>query len=87
MRWSISGVHLQHLALTINEELSLQENLLEDFEQDVDVSHNKMRAAQKRLKGILRNSGDCKCMLLAICLIAILLVVIIVGFKLIKLAV
>jgi SYP5 family syntaxin len=77
----------RHLALTINEELSLQENLLEDFEQDVDVTHNKMRAAQKRLKGILRNSGDCKCMLMAICLIAILLVVVIVGFKLIKLAV
>ena len=75
---------LQHLALTINEELHVQERLLEDFEEEVDVSHNKLRAAQKRIKGVLkRSSGDWRTMLLVAGLISLLVFVLLLAFNLI----
>ena len=74
---------LQHLALTINEELSLQEGLLERFEEEVDVTHSKLRVAQKRIKNLLRNPGDCKCTLLAALLMCVLIVIVLVAFKII----
>lgn len=75
---------LQHLALTINEELHVQERLLEDFEEEVDVSHNKMRAAQKRIKGVLKgSSGDWRGMLLAAGLVILLVFILLLAFKVI----
>lgn len=78
-------VVMQHLALTINEELHVQERLLEDFEEEVDVSHNKMRAAQKRIKGVLKgSSGDWRSILLAAALICLLIFVVLIAFKVIS---
>lgn len=75
---------LQHLALTIHEELHVQERLLEDFEEEVDVSHNKMRAAQKRIKGVLQGSkGDWRAMLLAAGLIILLVFILLLVFRLV----
>ena len=75
---------MQHLALTINEELHVQERLLEDFEEEVDVSHNKMRAAQKRIKGVLKgSSGDWRSILLAAALICLLIFVVLIAWKVI----
>lgn len=72
----------RHLALTINEELHIQEQLLEDFEEEIDVSHNKMRAAQKRIKGVLQGSrGDWRGMLLAAGLITLLVFVLLLVFR------
>jgi len=74
----------RHLALTINEELHVQERLLEDFEEEVDVSHNKMRAAQKRIKSVLKgSSGDWRGMLLAAGLIILLILILLLAFKVI----
>lgn len=74
----------RHLALTINEELHVQERLLEDFEEEIDVSHNKMRAAQKRIKGVLKgSSGDWRGMLLAAGLIILLVFILLLAFKVI----
>ncbi|KAL3156501.1 hypothetical protein ABBQ38_000801 [Trebouxia sp. C0009 RCD-2024] len=74
----------RHLALTINEELHVQERLLEDFEEEVDVSHNKLRAAQKRIKGVLKgSSGDWRGMLLAAGLIVLLVFILLLAFKVI----
>ncbi len=76
--------YVQHLALTINEELHVQERLLEDFEEEVDVSHNKIRAAQKRIKGVLKgSSGDWRGMLLAAGLIILLVFILLLAFKVI----
>ena len=78
----LTSCALQHLALTINEELHVQERLLEDFEEEVDVSHNKMRAAQKRIKGVLTGSnGDWRGMLLVAALIILLMVILLLAFK------
>ena len=76
---------LQHLALTINEELHVQERLLEDFEEEVDVSHNKMRAAQKRIKSVLKGSSrDWRGMLLAAGLVILLILILLLAFKVIS---
>ena len=48
---------MQHIALTVNEELDLQARLLDDLDEDVDVTHNRMRAAQKKLKSVMARSG------------------------------
>ncbi|DBA91860.1 hypothetical protein WJX77_007929 [Trebouxia sp. C0004] len=74
----------RHLALTINEELHVQERLLEDFEEEVDMSHNKMRAAQKRINSVLTGSSrDWRGMLLAAGLIILLIFILLLAFKVI----
>ena len=72
---------LQHIALTINEELGLQERLLDELDEDVDVSHSRLKAAQKKLSKVMKQSGSCRSMLVTIGLMLILMVVIIVCFK------
>ena len=73
---------LQHIALTVNEELDLHHRLLEDLDEDVEVTHSRMRAAQKKLKHVMRRAGKCRSMCFMIALMVILAVVIIIVFKL-----
>lgn len=68
----------------MNEELDLHQSLLEDLNEDVDVVHSRMRAAQKRLNTIMKNSGNCKCTCLAALLSVVLVFVVLLGFKIIK---
>ncbi len=65
------------MALTIDEELSLHNRLLTELDEDVDVTHGRMRAAQKRVRQILRDSGNMKfsCMAFGLALVLVLLVV------------
>ena len=66
----------------MKDELDLHVRLLDELEEDVDVTHSKMQAAQKRLRHVLQNSGSCKCMTLAIALAIVLVVVVVLVFKL-----
>ena len=72
----------QHIALTINEELGLQERLLDELDEDVDVTHSRLKQAQKKLGVVMRQSGSCRTMLVTIGLMVVLMVVIVVCFKL-----
>ena len=72
---------LQHIALTINEELDLHQRLLDDLDDDVEVSQSRMRAARKKLNLVMKNSGNCKSLCTTILLMVILAVIILVGFK------
>lgn len=67
---------LQHMALTIDEELSLHNRLLTELDEDVNVTHSRMRAAQKRVRQILRDSGGCKfsCAAFGLALMLVLLI-------------
>ena len=76
------GTAPQHIALTVNEELGLQARLLDELDEDVDVSHSRLRAAQKRLKHVLATSGNCRSLCITIGLMCILAVMILIGFKL-----
>ena len=69
------------MALTIDEELSLHNRLLTDMDEDVNVTHSRMRAAQKRVRQILRDSGGCKFSCTAFGLALILVVLIVLLFK------
>lgn len=76
---------MQHIALTINEELGLQERLLEELDEDVEVSHSRLKVAQKKLNTVMRQSGNCRSMLITIGLMFVLMIVIVVCFKLARL--
>ena len=80
----VLGPGLQHIALTINEELDLQQRLLDDLDDDVEVSQSRMRAAQKKLKLVLKKSGNCKGLCTSILLMVALAVIILVGFKILR---
>ena len=72
---------MQHISLAINEELDLHARLLDDLDEDVEVSHSKLRAASKRLRSVMQRSGSFKCTCLIILLGAILVVVIVLALK------
>ena len=74
---------LQHIALTINEELDLHQRLLDDLDDDVEVSQSRMRAAQKKLSLVMKNSGNCKGLCTSILLMVGLALLILVGFKIV----
>lgn len=75
---------MQHVALTINDELDLHQRLLDDLDDDVEVSQSRMRAAQKKLKLVLKSSGNCKSLCVSILLMVALAVVLLLGFKIIQ---
>lgn len=74
----------QHIALTVNEELDLHRRLLDDLDEDVDVSYSRLKAAQKKLKIVMKKSGNCKSMCFTILLMAVLAVVLVIAFKLVR---
>lgn len=75
----------QHIAVTIGEEVDLQTRLLTDLDEDVDVTQARLRAATKRIRHIIKHSSNWKCGVLIFLLIVVLTVVIVIGFKLLKL--
>ena len=68
----------QHIALQINEEADLHNRLLGEVHEDVDATSSRLRAAQRRLKTVMRKGAGCKTSLL-IFLLAVILVVVLVG--------
>lgn len=47
----------------------------------MDATSSRLRAAQRRLKIVMRKSGSCKATLLITLLLVILVVVVVIGFK------
>lgn len=78
---------LQHIALTIGEEVDLHTRLLDDLSDDVDVTHSRLRAATKRVRHVIRHSSNWKGGCFIFVLIVVLTLVIVVGFKLVRLLV
>ena len=62
----------------------MQERLLDELDEDVDVSQSRLKAAQKKLNKVMRQSGNCKSLLLIVGLMVILAIVLVIGFKLIS---
>lgn len=71
----------KHIALQINEETSLQNRLLEEFDHEVDATSSRLRAVQRKAQIILRRSGSLRTQVLMCLLLVILVVVILVAFK------
>ncbi|KAG6482063.1 hypothetical protein ZIOFF_058690 [Zingiber officinale] len=62
----------KHIALAVNEELDLHTRLINDLDQQVDVTDSRLQRVQKRL-AILnkRTKGGCSCMCLLLSIVAI----------------
>lgn len=76
---------LQHIALTIGEEVDLHTRLLEDLDEDVDVTHTRLRAATKRVRHVIKHSSNWKGGLFIFMLIIVLTLLLLIVFKVIKL--
>ncbi|WVZ56098.1 hypothetical protein U9M48_006677 [Paspalum notatum var. saurae] len=64
----------KHIALAVNEELTLHTRLIDDLEDHVDVTNSRLQRVQKRL-AILnkRTKGGCSCMCLLLSVVAIVI--------------
>ncbi|XP_028768935.1 syntaxin-52-like [Neltuma alba] len=74
----------KHIALAVNEELDLHTRLIDDLDQQVDVTDSRLRRVQKNLAVLnKRTKGGCSCLCL---LLAVVGIVVLVGviFLLIK---
>jgi SYP5 family syntaxin len=78
-------VSTKHIALTIGEEVDLHTRLLEDLDEDVDVTHTRLRAATKRVRHVLKHSSNWKGGLCIFMLIIVLTLLLLIVFKVIKL--
>ena len=68
----------KHIALAVNEELTLHTRLIDDLDDYVDVTNSRLQRVQKRL-AILnkRVKGGCSCMALLISVVAIVFLAVI----------
>eukprot|EP00252_Welwitschia_mirabilis_P005097 TRINITY_DN1550_c0_g2_i1.p1 TRINITY_DN1550_c0_g2~~TRINITY_DN1550_c0_g2_i1.p1 ORF type:complete len:234 (+),score=44.83 TRINITY_DN1550_c0_g2_i1:243-944(+) len=72
-------ISTKHIALAVNEELDLQSRLLDNFDQDVDLTASRLQRAQRRLAMFskkVKSGCSCMCLLLMVALIVILAVAI-----------
>jgi hypothetical protein len=73
----------KHVALQINEETALHNRLLDELDVEVGATGDRLAAAQRRLKQVMRRADGCKLQLLMCMLMMVLVLVILVGFKII----
>jgi hypothetical protein len=72
-----SIVNLRDASLTINQEVSLQNRLLEVVHESVDRVQERQLGTQDRLRNVMRNSGTCKLWMLIIFLTVVLVIVLV----------
>lgn len=75
----------QHIALTIGEEVDLHTRLLGELDEDVDVTHSRLRAATKRVRHIIRHSSNWRAGMCIAGLVVVLTLLLLVVFKVIRL--
>jgi hypothetical protein len=70
--------------VTIGEELDLHTRLLGDLEEDVDVTHSRLRAATKRIRHVIKHSSSWKGGLFIFVLIVVLTLALLIALKVIR---
>uniref|UniRef100_A0A6M2F3I8 t-SNARE coiled-coil homology domain-containing protein n=1 Tax=Populus davidiana TaxID=266767 RepID=A0A6M2F3I8_9ROSI len=73
----VTVISTKHIALAVNEELTLHTRLLDDLDEHVDVTNSRLQRVQKNL-AILnkRTKGGCACWVFLVIAIVILIVVV-----------
>lgn len=66
----------KHIALAVNEELDLHTKLLDELDQDVDVTNNRLKVVQRRL-GLLSKKASSNCSLVSLLLMALAIVILV----------
>jgi SYP5 family syntaxin len=74
----------KHIAVAIGEELDLHTRLLGDLQDDVDVTHSRLRAATKRVKYVIQHSSNWRFGLFIFGLIVVLTLAVLVALKIIR---
>lgn len=72
-------ISTKHIALAVNEELSLQTRLIDDLDEHVDITDSRLQRVQKRLAVLSkRTKGGCSCMCMLFSIIGIVALVIVI---------
>ncbi|KAJ6778934.1 TARGET SNARE COILED-COIL DOMAIN-CONTAINING PROTEIN-RELATED [Salix koriyanagi] len=75
-------ISTKHIALAVNEELSLHTKLLDDLDEHVDGTNSRLQMVQRKLAYLnKRTKGGCSSLILLVIAIVILIVVIFQLFK------
>ncbi|KAJ6864216.1 syntaxin-51-like [Populus alba x Populus x berolinensis] len=70
-------ISTKHIALAVNEELSLHTRLLDDLDEHVDATNSRLQMVQRKLAFLnKRTKGGCSCLILLLIAVVILIVVI-----------
>ncbi|KAK9938676.1 hypothetical protein M0R45_015399 [Rubus argutus] len=65
-------VSTKHIALAVNEELTLHTRLIDDLDEHVDVTDSRLRRVQKNLAALnKRTNGGCSCMCMLLAVLGI----------------
>ena len=73
-----SIINLRDASLTINQEVTLQNRLLDDVHTAVDRVQDRQVGTQNRLQNVIRRSGTCKLWMLIILLTFVLVILLVV---------
>lgn len=65
--------------------MDLHTRLLDDLDEDVSVTHTRLRAASKRIRYVLKHSSNWRGGLFIFVLIVVLTLVMLIAFKVIRL--
>eukprot|EP00250_Pteridium_aquilinum_P024588 c29299_g1_i1 orf=106-813(-) len=68
-----TAMSTKHIALAVNEELDLHTRLLDDMDEDVDVTNNRIKVVQKRL-GFLSKKASSNCSFMSLILMVFVIV-------------
>jgi SYP5 family syntaxin len=72
----------RHIALAVNEELSLHSRLLDEVEDEVEHTTGRLVMATKKLKLLLARNNNCKRLLCLLLTIALLVAVLLLALRL-----
>ncbi|KAI5080141.1 hypothetical protein GOP47_0005620 [Adiantum capillus-veneris] len=79
-----TALSTKHVALAVNDELDLHARLLEELDEDVDITNNRMKVVQRRLAYLSKKaSSNCSCMSLIV-MVFILVFLILVFYGIVK---
>eukprot|EP01026_Neomeris_dumetosa_P025872 TRINITY_DN2121_c0_g1_i10.p2 TRINITY_DN2121_c0_g1~~TRINITY_DN2121_c0_g1_i10.p2 ORF type:complete len:226 (+),score=40.23 TRINITY_DN2121_c0_g1_i10:126-803(+) len=71
---------LGQIGIRIHEELNTQNNMLDELDQDVQVTTSRIKSAQVRIMEVINKSGSCRQFVCVIVLVVILIILIVLVF-------
>lgn len=76
-----SVVTTKNIAIQINDETQLQNRLLEEFDNEIDETRDRLGMARRKLRMVMQRAGGCTAPLLLFVTIVILLVLLVMALK------
>lgn len=72
---------LGRVGLTIHEELESQGRMLDELDEDVDTTHSRLKATQKKILDVIKKSGTTTQLAVIVFLVIVLLVLVVLTFS------